>query len=73
MGSGGPVRTRCLALVIVASLAEWAISWGSGVPAEMSVHVDSDGQAWPSGASPWGFSAALSWLCHRYELSSAQG
>lgn len=56
MGSPrGPVRTRRLALVIVTSLGEWAISWGLGVTAEMSVHVDSDGRAWPSGSSPWVF------------------
>lgn len=54
-GQRGPGWTCRLALVILASLGEWAISWGLGVTTEMLAHVDSDGWAWPSGASPWGF------------------
>lgn len=54
-GQHGPGWTCRLALVILASLGEWAISWGLGATAETSVHVDSDGRAWPSGASPCGF------------------
>lgn len=65
-GQRGPVRTRRLALVLLASLGEWAISWGLGVTAEMSDMLILMGGLGHQGRHPQVFCCCLSWLCSQY-------